>query len=369
VRSIPNARQGRASWREGLTAKARAKRQSVCHDDALAGWRLGRNLLTDCPQEGSKLAGDRRRRNRGLLAIGNEPAVAGAQPDLCLPGDAADVEREILEPAPQGLADPCRKSVSPRSLDQHPSCSTVAGLRNGAAPHRVPGCAFRRNEAEKSHQLLRGCKATYIANLRNKGDRDKKRHTPQGLVGCHHRRHCPRRHDLAHLLLQSRQANLCRVDRWCAAVIGNNALADFATAPQWYDDGEPDYVTQTDPTDQDADSIECGMAFLSWLMSQGHSLSQIAQEMVSLGDSGTLAQLYANLTSDSASNALPAFLAAVGKLSGGVTNDDPFGGAAQPAQMAHIAPWTMSANACARQAMLNRTHRAGVASAQACWAF
>jgi hypothetical protein len=141
--------------------------------------------------------------------------------------------------------------------------------------------------------------------------------------------------------------NLCGVStgealsRWCAAVIGNNALADFATAPQWYDDGEPDYVTQTDPTDQDADSIGCGMAFLSWLMSQGHSLSQIAQEMVSLGDSGTLAQLYANLTSDSASNALPAFLAAVGKLSGGVTNDDPFGGAAQPAQMAHIAPWTV----------------------------
>jgi hypothetical protein len=141
--------------------------------------------------------------------------------------------------------------------------------------------------------------------------------------------------------------NLCGVStgealsRWCAAVIGNNALADFATAPQWYSDGEPDYVTQTDPTDQDADSIGCGMAFLSWLMSQGYSLSQIAQEMVSLGDSGTLAQLYANLTSDAASNALQAFLAAVQKLPGGVTNDDPFGGAAQPAQLAHLAPWTV----------------------------
>jgi hypothetical protein len=32
-RSIPNARQGRAFWREGLTAKARAKRQSDCHDE------------------------------------------------------------------------------------------------------------------------------------------------------------------------------------------------------------------------------------------------------------------------------------------------------------------------------------------------
>jgi hypothetical protein len=140
--------------------------------------------------------------------------------------------------------------------------------------------------------------------------------------------------------------NLCGVStgealsRWCAAVISNNALADFATAPQWYSDGEPDYVTQTDPTDQDADSIGCGMAFLSWLMSQGYSLCQIAQEMVSLGDSGTLAQLYANLTSDAASHALPAFLAAVGNLPG-ITNDDPFGGAVQPAQMAHLAPWTV----------------------------
>jgi hypothetical protein len=53
------------------------------------------------------------------------------------------------------------------------------------------------------------------------------------------------------------------------------------------------------------------MAFLSWLMSQGHGLDQIAQTMVSLGDTGTLAQLYANLTSDAASNAWPAFLAAV----------------------------------------------------------
>jgi hypothetical protein len=141
--------------------------------------------------------------------------------------------------------------------------------------------------------------------------------------------------------------NLCglstgeALSRWCAAVIGNNALADFATAPQWYDDGEPDYVTRTDPTDQNPDSTGCGMAFLSWLMREGHSLSQIAQEMVSLGDSGTLAQLYANLTSDAASNALPAFLAAVRNLPNGVTNDDPFGGAAQPAQMAHLAPWTV----------------------------
>lgn len=142
--------------------------------------------------------------------------------------------------------------------------------------------------------------------------------------------------------------NLCGVStgealsRWCAAVIGNNALADFATAPQWAQDGQPNYVDQTDPTDQDADSTGCGMAFMSWLMSQGYGLDKIAQTMVSLGDSGTLAQLFASLTSDDASNAWPAFSAAVQALPNGVTNDDPFGGASQPAQLAHLAPWTVA---------------------------
>ena len=48
-----------------------------------------------------------------------------------------------------------------------------------------------------------------------------------------------------------------------------------------------------------------------------------------------------NLTSEAASNALPAFLAAVRNLPSGITSDDPFSGAAQPAQMAHLAPWTV----------------------------
>ena len=87
----------------------------------------------------------------------------------------------------------------------------------------------------------------------------------------------------------------------------------------------PNYVDQTAPTDQDADSTGCGMAFLSWLMSQGHALNTIAPAMVALGERGTLAQLYGNLTGDVTSNAWPTFLAAVQALPGGVTNDDPFG--------------------------------------------
>jgi hypothetical protein len=142
--------------------------------------------------------------------------------------------------------------------------------------------------------------------------------------------------------------NLCGVStgeglsRWCAAVIGNNALSDFATAPQWAQDQMPDYVNQTDPTDRNPDSTGCTMAFMSWMMSQGYSLSKLAQALVSLGDSGTLAQLYANLTSDVASNAWPNFSAAVQALSNGITNDDPFNGAGQPMQLAHLAPWTVA---------------------------
>jgi hypothetical protein len=138
--------------------------------------------------------------------------------------------------------------------------------------------------------------------------------------------------------------NLCgastgeALSRWCASVIGNNALSDFATAPTWVADGMPDYVNQTDPTDQNADSTGCGMAFLSWLMSQGHDLGAIAPAMVSMGDNGTLAQLYANLTGDADSNAFPAFQAALQALPNGVNDDDPFAGSAQPVP---IAPWTV----------------------------
>jgi hypothetical protein len=129
----------------------------------------------------------------------------------------------------------------------------------------------------------------------------------------------------------SMNGNLCgestgeALSRWCAAVVGNNALADFATAPGWAQDGMPDFVNKTDATDQGADSTGCGMAFISWLMSMGHSLNQIAPAMVDLGDSGTFAEVYANLTSDSAANAWPKFQSAIQGLPKGVTSDDPFG--------------------------------------------
>jgi len=142
----------------------------------------------------------------------------------------------------------------------------------------------------------------------------------------------------------SMNGNLCgestgeALSRWCAASISNNALSDFATAPQWVADGMPDFVNNTDNTDQNADSIGCGMTFISWLLSQGQSLSQIAPAMVNLGDAGTLAELYGNLTGDDPANAWPNFQNAINNLPNGVQSDDPFNGMFQAMQMTHLSP-------------------------------
>ena len=140
----------------------------------------------------------------------------------------------------------------------------------------------------------------------------------------------------------SMNGNLCgestgeALSRWCAAVIGNNALADFATAPTWAQDGAPDFVNQIEQSDQGADSTGCGMAFLSWLISEGHGLENIAPELVALGDEGTLAQLYARLTSDDPGNAWTRFENAIHGLTGGVTSDDPFAAITQARQKAEL---------------------------------
>jgi hypothetical protein len=122
--------------------------------------------------------------------------------------------------------------------------------------------------------------------------------------------------------------NLCGVStgealsRWCAAVTSNNALADFATAPQWAQNGMMDWVTQTDQTDQNADSTGCGMAFISWLFHNGYTLSDVARGLVKLGSTRTFADLYAEL--GNSSNPWPAFIADVKALAA-VNSDDPFG--------------------------------------------
>src|SRR5216684_7724862 len=108
------------------------------------------------------------------------------------------------------------------------------------------------------------------------------------------------------------------LSRWCAMLVSINALADFATAPTWAQDGMANWVDSVDPTDRDPDSTGCGMAFISYLQSKGMSLAAIAQKLVSLGDAGTLALINpAYQWGD--------FMAAV-QFIGSVQDDDPFKG-------------------------------------------
>jgi len=129
--------------------------------------------------------------------------------------------------------------------------------------------------------------------------------------------------------------NLCgqntgeALSRWCAADVSNNALADFATAPQWAQNGMPDFVNKTDNTDQNATSTGCGMAFLSWLQKLGFALNKIAPAMVRLGTSATFADLYVALAAGPKSDAWTKFLAAAKALPK-IVNDDPFGQSGAP---------------------------------------
>ncbi len=121
--------------------------------------------------------------------------------------------------------------------------------------------------------------------------------------------------------------NLCglstgeALSRWCAMVTANNALFDFETGSLWDKAGRPDYVSRIDPTDQDGFSTGCGMVFISWLL-QKYTLVAIAQVMVSLGNNGTLADLYASLSGKPASQAFHTFSTV---LPPRIIDDDPFG--------------------------------------------
>ena len=117
------------------------------------------------------------------------------------------------------------------------------------------------------------------------------------------------------------------LSRWGAMVIDNNTeLASFASAPVWASAGFPNWVDTTEGTDQDYNSIGCGMAFISWLIGvHGYAFDEIAQEMVRLGDTGTLATLYEALSGTSGSP-WATFLAACHAAT--ITTDDPFNGMA-----------------------------------------
>jgi hypothetical protein len=67
-------------------------------DDIASRRRLWLDLVTDSPQEGSDLTGDRRRGDGGLLAVCNKPSVPCTQPHLRLPGNGPYRQGQALEP-------------------------------------------------------------------------------------------------------------------------------------------------------------------------------------------------------------------------------------------------------------------------------
>jgi hypothetical protein len=95
-----------------------------------------------------------------------------------------------------------------------------------------------------------------------------------------------------------------------------NTLADYATVPTWASAGFPDWVTQTEQTDQDAVSTGCSVAYLYWMGSLGFTVPQIVQ-----AGGNTLAANYQTLTGKA--SAYPDLVAAMRALPA-ITTDKPF---------------------------------------------
>lgn len=101
------------------------------------------------------------------------------------------------------------------------------------------------------------------------------------------------------------------------------ALKGFASAPVWDQAGRPNWIDNEESTDQDYNSIGCGVVYLYWLVSLDHGLASIVQAGC---PSGTLASNYLALTGKSTGWA--DMSAALKGLA--VTSDDPFGQAPAP---------------------------------------
>jgi hypothetical protein len=92
-------------------------------------------------------------------------------------------------------------------------------------------------------------------------------------------------------------------------------LSAYVTGPAWAQAGFPDWVTQTEQTDQDAVSTGCSIVYIYWMRSLGYTIPQIVQAAGT-----TLSANYQALTGQS--SAYQDLLAAVSGLS--VTSDNPF---------------------------------------------
>lgn len=94
-------------------------------------------------------------------------------------------------------------------------------------------------------------------------------------------------------------------------------MAGFATGPAWASAGFPDWITKTEPTDQDDVSIGCCIVYIDWMLSLGRTIAQIVQV-----PSTTLAANYQALTGKT--TAYQDLVNAVQSLT--ITSDNPFDG-------------------------------------------
>jgi hypothetical protein len=90
-----------------------------------------RSMPGDGPDKACQFPRDRSGDDIGRFAGPRQPAIAGAQPHLSLPGNLADRFGLVLLAQQQFAADPRREAVTPG--DQQPAGRAVAGLGETAA--------------------------------------------------------------------------------------------------------------------------------------------------------------------------------------------------------------------------------------------
>lgn len=117
------------------------------------------------------------------------------------------------------------------------------------------------------------------------------------------------------------------LSRRCAdevvALVGfPGAMDGYSAANSW--DTADDWISKTESTDGNYDSIGAAVLFIDWMIKNGSPLYKIAQ-----APGSTCAAAYAALTGDAPYNAYPKLKAAVSGLSGH-GNDFPFTGGANP---------------------------------------
>ena len=102
--------------------------RSACHH---------RDMPGDRPDKARQFTGNRSGDDIGRLASAGEPAIAGAQPQLRLPGDLADRLGLALLPEQQFAADPGREAAGPAPAKAGVQAASISSRRAAPFPALV----------------------------------------------------------------------------------------------------------------------------------------------------------------------------------------------------------------------------------------